>query len=361
MADSGVTPKRPMALVHARGARPRRSRSEARARRVSINASNTPDMTETFACPFYRKDPFQHMDCVNYTLTRLSDVKQHLQRRHRDHLTIRCHICNEGFTSFAERDRHVSSSTFCPNSPSLEFAQFGLEQSPLSKVRTRSPRGVTPSEMYFDLWDTLFGKEARPLNPYRGPVFLETITALRGFWETEKSSIIPNIIGEQPPLLVVDEQSLSTTLMNIFDRLQIRFEDCVRNRCSLAAAQAPTLTDLLNKPQASHDVRESYLGRSKCHVNPNLCLGVEAFGNQLPYPEHLASLVPQLHYQDQAAAASNRNRQFLETSTSSANDAVTKGEDYQAPGEASIGTLLPGGLDSEFPFDYNNFSYLDCL
>jgi hypothetical protein len=214
--------------------------------------------------------------------------------------------------------------------------------------------------MYFDLWDTLFGKETRPLNPYRGPVFLETIAALRDFWETEKGSIVPNIISEQSPLAVVDEKSLSDTLMIIFGRLQIRFEDCVRNRCSTTATQTPTPTGLLNKLNASHVIGEPYLERFECYVHPNLDQGIEAFGNQLPYPEHLTSLAPQLHYQDLAAAANNRTHHDLETSTSSANDAVNEGEDHQVSGETSIGTF-PGDLDSEFAFQYTNLSYFNYL
>ncbi|CAH0057507.1 unnamed protein product [Clonostachys solani] len=316
-------------------------------------------MAGTFACPFYRKDPFQHMDCVKYTLTRLSDVKQHLQRRHLDHLIIRCPACNEAFNSFAERDKHVNSSTSCPNSPSLEFTQFGLEQSPHFKLKTRSPRGAAPSEMYFDLWDTLFGKETRPLSPYLGPVFLETIAALRGLWETEKSSIVPNIISEQPLLLVVEEQSLSTTLMNTFDLLQTRFEDCVRDRCASTTAQILTPTGLLNKPKASLDFGEPSLERFDCYVDPNLGLGIEPFSNQLSNPEYPMSLVPQVHYQDPAAAANNRADHVLKASTSSENDAMIQDKDHQASEEASIGTFLDD-LGSPFHFDYSNLSNFDC-
>ncbi|CAH0024990.1 unnamed protein product [Clonostachys rhizophaga] len=315
-------------------------------------------MTETFACPFYRKDPFQHTDCVNYTLTRLSDVKQHLQRRHRDHLIIRCLICNEAFTSFAERDKHANSSSPCPNSPSLEFAQPGPAQSPHSKLKTRSPRGVAPSEMYFDLWDSLFSKETRPLNPYRGPVFVETIAALRDYWETEKSKIVPNIIREQSPLVIMDERSLSDALMNTFDRLQTRFEECVRNRCATTAALIPTPAGLLNKPKASIDVGEPYLERFQCYVDPALGQGIEAFGNQLPNPKHLASLVPRLHYQDPTGAANNRTYHVLETSTSSASDSFNEGEDHQASGETSIGALLLDDFENEF---HSNLSNFDCL
>ncbi|CAG9956599.1 unnamed protein product [Clonostachys rosea f. rosea IK726] len=318
-------------------------------------------MTGTFACPFYRKDPFQHMDCVNYTLTRLSDVKQHLQRRHQDHLVIRCTVCNEAFNSFAEHDKHVNSSASCPNSPALECARFGPEQSPQPRLKTRSSRRVAPSEMYFDLWDTLFDKQTRPLNPYLGPVFLETIAALRDFWETEKSTIVPNIISEQPPLLAVDGQSLSTTLMNIFDRLQIRFEDRVRNRCSAGVARIRTPTAVMNKPKASLDVGEPYIDRFECYVDPTLSQGIEAFDNQLPNPGYPMSPVPQLHFQDSAAAANNQIHHILQTSKNSENDAGDEGENYQASGEASIGTFLPGDLNSEFPFDYSNLSYFDCL
>ncbi|CAG9981209.1 unnamed protein product [Clonostachys byssicola] len=318
-------------------------------------------MTGTFACPFYRKDPFRHMDCVNYTLTRFSDVKQHLQRRHQDHFIIRCPLCNESFDSFAERDKHANSSASFPCSPSLEHAQSGLEQNPHSKLKARSSPRVAPSEMYFDLWDTLFDKETRPSNPYRGPVFLETIAALRDFWETEKWSIITNIINGCPQLLIMEEQLFSPTLMNIFDRLLTRFEDFVRDRCSVTrAVQIPALTGHLDEPKADLDVGEPYPKDFKCRVDPKFNQGIELFGNQLPNPEYPTSLAPQIHYQDLAASANNGTLRVLETSTSSADDALNEDQDYQASGEASIGAFLQGDPDSEFSFGDNNVSYFDC-
>ncbi|VUC24024.1 unnamed protein product [Clonostachys rosea] len=351
MADFGTTSKRPTATAHPPRTRLRPTRRGARARRASVNISDASDMAGTFACPFYRKDPFQYVDCVNYRLTRLSDVKQHLQRRHLDDLSMRCPICTEVFTSSSEREKHVKSSTCCINSTSLEPLSPNFEQSSQPMLKTRSSRGMTPSEMYFDLWDGLFGKDTRPLNPYLGPVFLETTATLRGLWETERSSILRSIISGKTPLWILDEQTLSTMLVDTFDQLQDRFEDRVTSQCSARMTNIPTSTDLLNKQRAGLDIGGDPTEQFDCYESLNLGLGIDEFDNQFSIPGCSTSVATRLFSQDPAASASNRAHYVSKNLENGEDNSLNGNKEYQTAREAPIERFPTSDFGSDFVFD----------
>ncbi|KAF5678861.1 hypothetical protein FDENT_8856 [Fusarium denticulatum] len=78
--------------------------------RTSMTA-DTNKRLETFACPYYRKDPERHLNCINLKLIRISDVKQHLKRRHTSNYS--CTRCFEGFSSSKSYEEHVLLQS-CP-------------------------------------------------------------------------------------------------------------------------------------------------------------------------------------------------------------------------------------------------------
>jgi hypothetical protein len=73
------------------------------------------------ACPFFKRYPIRHSKCIRYTLTRTSDVAQHLRRRHNEEA---------------------------------------------KKVKNRGRRGATVEERWYIIWDALFPGQPRPAVPY---------------------------------------------------------------------------------------------------------------------------------------------------------------------------------------------------
>ncbi|KNB10826.1 hypothetical protein FOXG_10947 [Fusarium oxysporum f. sp. lycopersici 4287] len=72
------------------------------------------DSIKRFACPYFRKNPERHLECINLKMVRISDVKQHLKRRHR--APYPCPICSEGFLSLNLQGNHILQQTCSPGS-----------------------------------------------------------------------------------------------------------------------------------------------------------------------------------------------------------------------------------------------------
>lgn len=155
--------------------------------RTSVT-TDTNRRLETFACPYYRKYPERHLDCINLRMIRISDVKQHLKRRHTfKHICTRCF---EGFCSSKEYEEHVLQQSCpiveCNNNDSVspdaqEALKYRVDRSSSSKVQ------------WHEMSKILFGKLGLSLNPYQDGVFKEITGIIRGIWKNEGQNIISSL------------------------------------------------------------------------------------------------------------------------------------------------------------------------
>ncbi|KAH7117465.1 hypothetical protein EDB81DRAFT_952893 [Dactylonectria macrodidyma] len=150
----------------------------------------------TFACPFYKLDPTRHLDCVNRTLTRIRDVKQHPYRRHAQ--PPLCPTCYATFPSPESRDDHIRLQRCeAPSTTRTDRAQ-GISPEAINRLRNRTNRNLSPDEQWYAIWDIVFKGKPRPPTPYLESALEETVGMIRAFWRQEALQIVPAFLGGQP-------------------------------------------------------------------------------------------------------------------------------------------------------------------
>jgi hypothetical protein len=177
----------------------------------------------TLACPFFRRNPIRHMDCLNRKLSRIRDIRQHILRRHKLP-TNYCPTCYQTFSTVRARDIHIRSRT-CErrNTTPDDFIDDFTEE--LLNRRVKRQAGV--ENQWFSIWDALFPDEPRPEDPY-GP-FLRSIAeeimgVMRNFWKAEFPDFVREYLREQ----YLDHGQvdyISVLFLNMMDALQVRFNE----------------------------------------------------------------------------------------------------------------------------------------
>ena len=138
---------------------------QARASTGTGTGTGTKDTSKRsglLACPFYKHDPTEHMECLlRNRLTSTSFVRQHLLRAHCQ--PIHCPCCGRKFREEVERDNHVREVRCTLNS----FTYPGLNTGQLTQIRT-PPRDLNERVRWNSMWKVLFPGEPCPKDPYVG-------------------------------------------------------------------------------------------------------------------------------------------------------------------------------------------------
>ncbi|KAK2742721.1 hypothetical protein CKAH01_18458 [Colletotrichum kahawae] len=144
-----------------------------------------------FACPYYKLDPLKYLNCFKrFTLKRVKDVKQHLNRKH-SIIELYCPICWRTFGGPTQRDQHIVSRSCDPrDQPSADLGLMTPEQQNLITRRTDS--GLDESKQWFGIWRILFPGAEVPKSPYLGTELQEMIGMVRTYWKENSRSIISN-------------------------------------------------------------------------------------------------------------------------------------------------------------------------
>ncbi|KAJ2902700.1 hypothetical protein MKZ38_000210 [Zalerion maritima] len=138
----------------------------------------------TFACPFWKKDARKHRACGKLTLTRVKDVKQHLNRS-RAHKPHYCSCCYETFPTREALDEH-SRARSCPlRSPRLVE---GLTEQQSRLLQRRVDRRLSDEEQWYCMWDIIFPGIPRPLSPYVDHDLSEDLAEFREFTASDEAA-----------------------------------------------------------------------------------------------------------------------------------------------------------------------------
>ncbi|KAF7553932.1 hypothetical protein G7Z17_g3312 [Cylindrodendrum hubeiense] len=175
-----------------------------------------------FACPFFRMSPIRHMECVNRRLTRIRDVKQHIQRRHLQ-AAFYCPTCYERFPSALERDDHIRSRRCSAPDHLRTDNSEGASPEAQKLLKCRVNRALSPVQQWYEVWDILFKNEPRPENPYLDTVLKETIGIIRIFSRQEAPQIVPAVL-ESKKMLERGDEDLGPLLIDLLEEIQERFE-----------------------------------------------------------------------------------------------------------------------------------------
>ncbi|KLO97588.1 hypothetical protein CEK26_000075 [Fusarium fujikuroi] len=183
------------------------------------DGDNSPnEIVKRFACPYFRKNPERHLECINLKMVRISDVKQHLKRRHT--ARYHCPICCEGFSSLNLQGNHILQQT-CVQGSGANWDSV----SPASQkaLQARFGKTLSPEAQWYGIWTILFG-ERRPMpNPHLDGVVKEVIGILRGIWLDEGRRLISEFVEAKDQPTSYNDQ-LYQLLAGVLDEVEARFE-----------------------------------------------------------------------------------------------------------------------------------------
>lgn len=188
-------------------------------RRHQIGAEQKP----SFACPYRKLDPHRHRDCLKYTLHRIKDVKQHINRRHR--------IAK--LPSKAAKDDH-SRETRCRKSSPRPWME-GVTEEQIEKLNRIASRKISVETQWFEMWDILFPGHDRPRSAFSGNYIEEVVRLIRDCWDVKSSTFIGSAI-EHHGDAGVDKDVLNRLMDTVFNRLE-------EEVCSPSASSDPKIGD----------------------------------------------------------------------------------------------------------------------
>ncbi|OHE99958.1 hypothetical protein CORC01_04859 [Colletotrichum orchidophilum] len=142
----------------------------------------------TLACPFWKLDPLQHHNCARRKLTRVRDVKQHLNRGHTPK-----HYCQRCLRLFADDYalcQHVSDENgwTCPLSAPDTLNGVSHEQS--RKLHRKSAPSLSDENQWFAIWEILFPGKTRPRSAYMNPEISEDLEAFQQHLDSRAGPVL---------------------------------------------------------------------------------------------------------------------------------------------------------------------------
>ena len=113
------------------------------------------DMQGLLACPFYVK--FGVTSCFS-GLRRISDIRQHIRRKHMQ--PLHCSTCGVVFGQESSKNEHVQRSDCSPTAVSLPGATEAQWKRISSFAKGQPVR--SDHERWYEIWDILFPNSSRP-------------------------------------------------------------------------------------------------------------------------------------------------------------------------------------------------------
>ncbi|KAK4452533.1 hypothetical protein QBC34DRAFT_397780 [Podospora aff. communis PSN243] len=174
----------------------------------------------SWACPFYKRDPIEHMDCVTFRMRRIADVRQHILRKHCKQ-SFYCPVCRRKFPNPEQRDDHIKrrdcTEDLSPGSlsdaddPSVASVSFEKQ----TQLRGRVSR-LDPEKSWYQIWAVLFDSAPCPATPYQSTVMEEAAGVLPGQWGKHHSAILSSIFEDMPRDFRQELEPLRSELPGLF-------------------------------------------------------------------------------------------------------------------------------------------------
>jgi hypothetical protein len=222
--------------------------------------------TRVFACPFWKMDPTHHMDCLTRRLTRIRDVKQHLQRKHYQS-TFYCPICCKQFTGPRDRDEHVRFQSCKTRALTGTDKHDFVSQEAQGRLKHRLSRSASPEKQWYTVWDILFWDKPRPESPYLGAMLEEASAMIRDFWQRECSEIVRRFLDTRPERASCDRATLKQLLSDLIDEIQLCFHQKIREDIS---SKRPLSNPNSHAQSTTIDYERLELGRTPTETLPSL-------------------------------------------------------------------------------------------
>jgi hypothetical protein len=240
-ADSGRSKKRQVSEItgptdSSRGNSPPDEAEGSLARR-SKRPRHQPGQAR-FACPYWKADSMEYSQCYHFTLSRISDVKQHLRRCH---FVPHCSNCGQTFPSDELSLAHGRSTPACVT------RQFQLEM--LSNSQKHALEGrprhcnlrASPEQQWYIIWDIIFPDTCleRPSSPYldSDAGLAQYVADFNNFWDVEGRRVTRDVfegMGAMPAEPSEADDWVGSLVMAVRERIGAEF---LRRR----AARRPNL------------------------------------------------------------------------------------------------------------------------
>ncbi|RBR26694.1 uncharacterized protein FIESC28_00477 [Fusarium coffeatum] len=184
-------------------------------------SNNVNRCVESFACPFYRRHPERYFDCISLKMPRISDVKQHIKRRHMANYS--CPRCSKGFSALKPFQEHVLQQD-C--SMDLSENIDGVSPAMHDALKVRFERSLSPSGQWHKICKIVFGDTDDDQNPFHGGVFKEITGIIRDIWTEEGQHIVSNVqrTRDMPEYCA---NQLRPVVLELLARVETRFEQKV--------------------------------------------------------------------------------------------------------------------------------------
>lgn len=198
-----------------------------------------------FACPFWKLDSQAHRLCFNKKITRISDVKLHLSRRHRLPAMDYCQRCWIAFESKAHKEKHLRypSSQGCDYIPAAR--PMGIDKNMAADLHRKSKSNLSKEDQWFAIWDIVFPDKPRPSSPYINDDLSEDAMQLRETILSQWPSVIASVIDEariQDVSVNEDnvgqEQLIRATINQLLDDFLVE-QETIRATRSASNPQSP--------------------------------------------------------------------------------------------------------------------------
>ena len=165
--------------------------------------------SKSFACPFYKRAPLKHRDCLSLDLRSVRSVKQHLIIHH--HAPISCPICHGTFESVSSRDQHIVARTCTVREQSRDhlagideiqveklMLRDDIREAPPKRGRQRAPTREEIDEFrWFRVWEIVFPDEQRPKSAHLDSPREREIVALRAYWTKRGGKLLHAALREE--------------------------------------------------------------------------------------------------------------------------------------------------------------------
>lgn len=312
--------------------------------------------TRALACPFWKLEPQAHGKCFPRKFSRISDVKLHLRRKHKQPAPDYCQRCWAAFEDGADKIAHLSDDTDdrCRYNPAGRPP--GIDNAMDVALGKKSKRDQSTEERWFAIWDIVFPGQQRPSSPYIDDSLTEDATQLQEIivnrWPSILSSILDGVgrLGASADTERVDREHLiRATLVRLSDDFSV---EQARNRTARSASthQSPggQTSSSSNRADSAIEVGSN---RSNNHSSSSSSEATRTMLGTITMPDDATHRHPTTGFvtrNQRSSMLNRRERLILPQGQNISNVIHDQHQQMQIPPPmTSSGTMLPSPHDTQ--------------
>jgi hypothetical protein len=257
-----------------------------------------------FACPYLKWDPIKYKRCCERKLSRISDVKLHLIRKHTPKRY--CQVCQA--TNFPDQQslqKHINIRKCSRRDPAMLIGISYEQRDQLHRKSKPKSGDYSKEDQWFAIWEILFQAHRRPTSVYMDADLTLEMRQFRAYCDNVGPAIVREhlesdpacrgfgITGEQRQVL---DRLIAQGLTTLFDNWGSR---------NSSASTTPECQSNDNPQQSRYETPTSSLVDSGMGMGgQSSSRGINSQGSKLPPTLR----IPAVGFSSQPAAADARAR-----------------------------------------------------